>query len=572
MAIKNTFSKHLNNIIEELNIKNLTIENIVNKKYKLSKVVVPYVLVTSIGLGIWAYNHDLFNVSASVNPTSSYETIDEEVPFEYIYKREGQYANNKVTDYYQVTPINLTASSYQYFNDFLKNDHIYFPYDEIFNYEKYAAYFQNPRRNLLSHTYSGFIYDNKVDEEKLYATVIANNSHLVTQNHQYKIIANEQVLRKIITHLATSINEGIQYKTSLEIAELDCVLGQLSILTSSLVDKINFLDNGIIIPEAYVTSLDTLNDNNIIKSLYHIAKNFEQIDCVDRKDSLYHQTGLSRTIDNYEVNPYQWTWTTDGAAETGSMRLSDGLIQRNRLGVSFTELLDLASLPSPYSKYGGSIEIASTNRDLNTFYNLTGLNNGLSDEEITKMMYSIEIISGGQFNFFDAYYEKYGLFDTSNFLQNYRRQALLVASKIFYNNLALSLMTNDNMTLEDINCLISTYEATLSYHTNYGSHNETIKEETQSFIQEYNKIQKKFFEVIALDNNLEQSTLIKTLNNYCMYRTTENGDMIINAELDWLNDNQKEWLKNKLNSPRIKFTHPMNTLVEIINQQKLLLN
>ena len=120
--------------------------------------------------------------------------------------------------------------------------------------------------------------------------------------------------------------------------------------------------------------------------------------------------------------------------------------------------------------------------------------------------------------------------ELSDLKQKYRTEFLLQASKIFYNNLAYKI-NNNSVTLEDLNYVITTWEAIISYHSSYGTSDAINQELIQDFLLVY-----------------------QYLNDYCMYKQDENSNIKVYANLTFLTTSQKERIRNKINGSRIELT------------------
>lgn len=580
MSLKDVLLRYKKNLQErkesKQQIKNLKVGNVKKKKYKLVKVAIVGVIVATIGLGIWANGNNDSPKVYNNNSNTTYVTEVEPQNDKLVFEKEGEYADEVVVDTIEVTPVSLSQENYKYFSDFLKSYEVDFPYSEMFNYDEATAYFNSPREKVTSHKYSGFIVNGKVDEAKLLESVKKNNPIFREEgrHYMYTMIEDDNALKEIISYVATSLNDGIRYKTEEEIAELDCVLGELTIYYGTGVEAAKVTtENALLVNKDMIKAMSISSDNanTFRNTLYHEAKHLEQVDCIDYKNYEYSQQGISRTTEKLAVNPYQWLWTAEGGAEKGSMNITEDPATSYKYLIGYIEALDVASIPSSYSRFGGDIERTTTNREIDTFYNLMGINDGITQKEIVEMMYAIEIMQGRVSDFNEIYKNYYGKElnqDMSSVKEMYRGKALTEIAKIFYSNLAKAVVSNKNITLEDINYLISVFEGTTAYHLQYNLNVELNKDYTQDFLNSYNEIQSKFFEALALSNNIEYSDLLSSFNNYKVYALGSNGTKVANASLSFLNEEQKAWLQSKISSERMTFTNPINVIVDSIEQQK----
>ena len=181
------------------------------------------------------------------------------------------------------------------------------------------------------------------------------------------------------------------------------------------------------------------------------------------------------------------------------------------------------------------------------------------------MMYSMEIVQSRVPNYAQIYESYYGTdFDESTMTvtrEQHRSQFLIEVTKIFFNNLAERIKNEPDLTLEDIMCLVTIYEGDLNFHLKYNVGTNLDKEHIAEVLRVYAEIQTRFFETIALSNNMEYQDVLTTFNDYQLF--VQDGDTLkLNANLNWLNEDQIAWLTNKATGERISNTKPVNLIIE----------
>lgn len=577
IQLKNKISHIQKNELENsidvsgLNISNLRINQgmKMEKKYSLKRIALKGVAVgLSVALMLGALTSCGVKKNNSNNQKADYavtETTDES---DYVMNIDkSSIMGAKVADHLEET--NIGYSSNTDFIDYLSQYKVSYEYEELFNYEEASNYFQNERDTVVTHKYSGFIKDGKVDEEALFQSVVAN-SPIFRQNgkhYMYTLIEDTKELKRIISYVAEAINADLGEKTDKELAELDCVLGELTIFYGTGVESAKVTtENALLVNPDMIRAMEITNnnENSFRNILYHETKHLEQVDCVDYKDYHYSQQGISRTTADLAVNPYQWLWSAEAGAEKGQMNLTRDEPTTYKYLVGYMETLDLIGIVSPYSVYGGDVEKTTTNRNIALFYQLMGVNNGISEEEVTKMMYAMEVMQGRVDNFQEIYESYYGV-PLSNALyakvkEGYRTSFLLESTKLFYNNLAMRLVNNDALTLEDVYYLVSVFEGDLNYHLQYNLNSNLKNPMVQDFLREYNDIQNHFWASLALNSGLDYQEILDGFSNYALLYNSSTG-VSINARLGWMNEAQMHWLENKMNSQRMEFTVPIYSYV-----------
>ena len=555
------------------NIKNLKISNIKNKKYSLVKKAVIGVVIAGLSMAMISgcttdKNYNKLNGNAQ-SIVTEVETPTESI----ILKKSSDYANERYTEENISTTIEYNDTALNYFSNFISDYDVDITYSDAFNYDEATRIMGGELSEIKSHTYSGFIKDGKIDEAALLESVKEKSPIFKKEgsHYMYTLITKDEEYKRIIAYIAEMLNKNLSTKTEAELAELDCVLGELTIFYDSGVSSARVTtENALIVNPTMINAMEitTGNDESYRNIIYHEASHLEQVSCIDHEHDLYNQQGVSRTTEEIEVNPYNWNWFTEGTAEKRAVDETGDEPTTYKYLVGYVEVLDYISLFSPNSEDNLDIAKVNSNRDTEKFYELLGVNNGISKEEIVKMMYCMEIMQGRVDNFEEIYENYYGKEfedDFSELKQKYRTEFLLQASKIFYNNLAYKIH-DKSVTLEDLNYIITTWEAILSYHTSYGTSNALNQELIQEFLKEYQNIQDEFFTSITLCNDISVSELYQYLNDYCMYKQDKNGTVEVNANLSFLTTSQQERIQNKINGSRIEFTLPINSVVELLSR------
>lgn len=542
---------------ERMRIKNLKVRNVKKgRRYTLIKgAIIGLLIVGTISGCSFGHKSDASRVPTYQSP-AVVSTVEQPPEDEYSYESMETIAKDNIVGNVSTTNITYDETNYAFFKDYSDKYNVGFSFEDNMNYEAATTYFEENEERVATHSGSGVIVDGKVDEDKLFDLIEVNSPIFKKDKHHYMytIIDDAAVIRKIISYVAESINEDLPNKTPEQIAELDCVLSNLTMFFGTGTEAAKVTTEGALLvnePMIRAMKVTTGNDDTYRNIIFHESKHLEQIDCVDRKDNIM-QHGISRSTDALDVNPYRWQWSTEAAAEKGSIDMTGDAPTTYNYLVGYLETLDLLRIVSPNAN-SQSVATIVNNRDIGSFYKAMGIDNGITQKEIVSLMYANEIMQNRVDGFFDSFTPE----QKDEYRNNLRKEFLLEASKIFYTNLSALLKGNNQVTEEDIYYLITVFEGDMNYHLTYSSNQNFSKEYIQEFLREYNEIQSNFFSSLAITSGKDCQTYFDALNSYGMYTT----DGKINASFSWLNDEQLSDLVGKATSDRITYTTPINYIV-----------
>jgi len=563
-------SDNFNEKNNESSIKNLKIYSTKKRKCVLKKIKTIGLSIL-IGLGLFTgsalYNYNHYNNYTPSKPVQQTQQVaNNQARLSNI---TGKY-QSEYSDTVSSTPIVYDETVYNDFNEFIDNYQIEYLYPEVFHYEEAHEYYsQHELDKSIEHSGSGIIVNGQVDQAALLKAVLKNSPEFKTSgNHYlYQLIENEEELKIIIQYVAESINDDLPSKTEEEIREIDCNLADLKIFYGTGVQSARVTTDGsLLVNPAMIEAIRISEgiDEAYRNVMYHESKHIEQIDCIDHRNEQHYQQGISRTNSDLIIDPYTWTWAAEGGAEIGSVNMTGDKASTYNYLVGYMETLDLITITQGENYDGKGIERTTTNRDIQEFYRLMGVERGLSEEEIVRMMFAMEIVQSRVQNYPEIYEETYNASfegnDMTEIRQTYRSQFLLESTKIFYNNLAERIQNEKDLTIEDIYALITIFEGDLNFHIKYNTGQTLELDYNQRLLQEYSNIQSKFFESISIANNMEYQDILDGFNNYQLF-TIDNGETKLNASFNWLNENQISWLLNKATGSRISYSKPVNLVV-----------
>ena len=461
--------------------------------------------------------------------------------------------NIEFADQYKQTGAYLSGEGYNSFISYLNDLSFGITNEEVISFTN-ASCVKQVRRVIHTSCEHGIIKNGKVDVNALFNVVKKNNEEYqnLHRNAFYMFIEDDKELMEVLNVFVNGINSSIDKVDNKNYGELDCFLSDLKVFYVSNINNASvtyerclLVNPSMIKISGYISG----NSESFRNTLYHEGKHVYQLNCKCYENDENYYIGLSRENDSLDINPYKWSWSTEATAEklVSDETKDDPIVYKYLVG--YVDSMDYVALLNNDSNYIDDIERSSINKDVNYLYRVMGLNYGLSEDEITKMMYAMELVQGGGDNFFKKIEERKGIVLTDEQKLDIRRSlradfcALL--SKVFYSNLSGKIKEKGNLSLEDVFALIKIFEADINYHICFTTDSSDY---TKRFINTYSGIQENFFKSLSKSSNIDYNELISYYREY--KPLIKNGEIIkINASLSFLSEIKKnEILNNCLNN------------------------
>lgn len=473
------------------------------------------------------------------------------------------------TEAITATPITLLDADFNNFQTNLNSIDIEFSYEEYFGINEAAA-LNNDRQHTHSAPESGIIVDGQIDIDALYESVVSQSAQFRsdTGHYMYTVIENKSELMQILQHVVDSINPKIEDSTSEQLGELDCILSDLKVYYGTGVTNASFTDeNCLLVNPNMIKMMEIIheNENSFRNVVAHESNHILQSDCPHRENEAYAQTGVSRKDENLAINPFFWLWSIEANAEKQVVNDTGDAPTTYKYLVGYVETMDYVALSNPNSYGYTDIEDSSINRDRNHFYNVLGNGTAITSEEITQLMFAMEVAQSKTDDLKTVVEAQTGQTMTDSeyttLKKELRAQYCEMLTKIFYNNLSLAIRSN-SVTLEDIFTLIKIYEADINYHIEYSKDTTGVNGE---FLETYYRIQTEFFTQIALSNNIEYQDLINNFNSHSVLYRDSNNNTYCNATLTWLTEEEKNYVYQRAVSDTVDYTESIYNIVENSN-------
>ena len=410
-----------------------------------------------------------------------------------------------------------------------------------------------------------YIVNGKINKELIKETVLNNNKEFL---ENYSGSRYSEFDSTTFNKVFDIFIEGLEYIVSnnTDIGQLDEKLGDLKILYSSghgtgeMTDDNTILGINLKIVETY--SSKNPNIDYIRTVVLHETNHFGQIHSENERQ----QEGYSRNLgilygwNDLKVNPLEYTWYTEGAAE---------LLMTDQYGTDIEptvyehniKSLESLTLSALLRSDVDELTLAklSYQTDLNELFKIFNCTTDAEKIEVINMMYSFDISLYQKQDFFNAYKEKYGkaLDNRYDYFSSLHSSIAQTLTKNFYINLS-TYLSNNNATLEDIFFNMSLFETEMSRLTKYTQSNYI--DENSDFISMYCDIQQQFFEIVADYFGITSDEVEDFYNAYY----ADNLSSI--ATTKTLSDNELEYANRILQERKL---NKKNTINEVSDSFKI---
>lgn len=437
------------------------------------------------------------NPGNSVNPSPTPETNDNSIKSK-LYGMQPLYVKGAVPDYLNLldSNISINSSDMEELKKIISSE-TYYKYSEYFEVEKALELYGNSKKESVNS--SNIIVNNRVDNAKLYETVLRNNSIFIQEGVNQNIFHkySDDRIKYICNLIANNLNREIS-KRQIDINLLDYNLSNLKIFQF---DKYLYAtitkDGCLAINETYIKSLNT--NNAFEKTINHECMHLLQ------KGLTSDNTGVNYRFDELNVNSLYNEWFVETSAEKcASLSNGEELVYTNNM-----KYLDALIIAKSFSKE--NIEDVNFDKDLNSFYSLLNCDGLISDLELAKMMYAVNFSATEPDEFLKYYKTSTGkelsymeIKDLKNIYNSTYYQTL---SKILYYDLC-----KQELKLSDIFSIISLFENSCS---NLIWYSDSYKlEYNEEFMEFYSKIQNCYFEILASKLNISKEEVFNLYNYY----------------------------------------------------------
>ena len=441
--------------------------------------------------------------------------------------------------------VNLNSNEVEDFKNKINEVQVDYLYGEYFEIDKAMDAYENNKLNLITSNLN-IINNNKLEFDTLYKIIKANNEQYKKENSAILKYNNpsDSDLRNICTWMCESINyeiengivniDALEEKiNTLKVFEVaDFSYGYYSIEDEILAFNKNMIDS---------QNRNTLFEEIICHEIKHLVQSSSKTEM--ENTSIIESFGVCYKYKDLNINSLYPNWLFEGVAEKQTLQQLG--IEESLKYSEYIKSLDMLTITTITKNEAGDLEKICMQSDLEELYKFFGATTKEEKQEISTMLYAYNIIKvdgsfSSTYDFHENYKSKHG--EKMDFTEkryygyNLSSSISQTLSKIFYNNLAVSI-ENKNISLKEIFSLITNYEIKLSEQCRY--YDSVRMEDLNDFYTNYNIIQQDFFEIIATQLNLRTEEVMGAYQLfYKNYELSENISILSSNNQTFLNMNE----------------------------------
>lgn len=450
--------------------------------------------------------------------------------------------------------MDLNDSCYSDFKNFISGIKVTYLNEDLFGIEEALQKYNQLKFSVENH--SGDILDSngQINASELEKKILDNNEiYLKNEKEKTGIKFYKEVEKEELEQICTIICEAFNYHSENNLINVDkvsCNLSTLKVFSDAQPNMAYMTkDNYLVINPDMINVLQMMNPdldsyrNTIIHETMHIF----QCACIDMKNSNDYEMnyGNSYSWEELEINPLMWDWHIEASAEKNNSNYTGDRPGVYHQMIGYLESLSLSTI------LNGAVMVNQTERmsfntgRIETLFKQFDCQNEQDQNEVIKMMYSIEIMQNDKQDFLDLYKKRYGKELTGQDLDTYKHTSknsiMTTLTKVFYLNLAKQV-SEKNITLQDIFYLITVFENDINSHVKYT--NVERFGYIDDFLKLYIDIQDTFFKALSQSSNYEIEKILNAYNDYGM-TILKRGEKVPNYSLNWLIKDKREYILSR---------------------------
>lgn len=446
--------------------------------------------------------------------------------------------------YYQLldTTIQLDAENVQRIDEEIRQIKVDYEHSDLYEIE--AAWKEYEKIQYVKYGEPKLIKNRKVDTNELYNLILQNSKEFVANNEftYYDRDIDIDLIRKAANVIAENINLRLKKNTFIDVGELDKKLSHLIVLTYTGFGS-GMYDDGKNILSLNMKMIATQQKQRPEVDAFEMIAKHESNHLVqaffrgeDENESLDYCIGFCYSFNDVDINSLNYTTIYEACSEM--LVLNDYNDGREPMVYYFwikrMESLVLTNILKD-NVTPISLEELTCQHDLDLFleqFNIADKNDKL---EILTMLYALELVNDGSEEFEEKYKQKTGerltVSKENEYKDSLEESIAITLSKQFYLNL-LACMEENQVSLEDVYQLISGFESEMNLLTGYAS----FKDINKDFVNEYQKIQTQFFELLSQELNVPVTDLTDA---YVLYRK----NMKNFKKIAWIDEDKNAFLE-----------------------------
>lgn len=551
-----------------------------NKKHKLSKakksgIAIGLSLVISMGTFIKIISPSHKNEAESVPPPTVTENID-----------------MKTNNEYEILDYNYNGIKISLSNEDLENFRLLTTkYDTGFSMAKYycidraVEQYQNTE---MSKEYNTDLLDgnNKVDETKLYESIIRNNEALKEKgknsiNTFYKDLSPNDI-KNLCHTIATVINnicsDSQMPSVATTLSKLTMFQKNGSSSNAYVTNNLTFVYNpsmSSMYSDMQQIKDSTISEEDVKKSIIvHEISHIIQYATGDQNDQNGLEIGFCRmyNLPNTEkkvpIDSLYYDWYLEGTAELKAakyMNMEPGTYQKK---ISYINSIDLSRI---FSSGEVNIEDLDTTKNIDEVFKKLNLVSEEEQNNFLELMYSIELTQSSADEFWEYYQEQtaqsLSTEEINHLKMQIREDAIINLSNNYYSGLIKSIKDGNIKDLDTLFFMMRTWEADAYNHLQYNNNKDSLRHASRYLLWSDN-IQNEIFSMVGRSNNLTQDEVSEMYNTYNMF-TEENGQIIANCDLTSFSEQKQSFILNLANSNNTsRFSRVSDAVLYLKNKSK----
>lgn len=461
--------------------------------------------------------------------------------------------DNKPVLPYDNTSASITSDDLAAFHSYLSTINVNYEYEDFYGIDAALAKQNNtPVIKSDTHTCSVPLKNGKFDADTMAEAIVRNNRAYLNSDtvsdfkkSTYSELSSDDI-RKMSSIIADALNAAIERNPSIDMEELQCVVGDLKMFSSvsTSIAYVN-LDNCLAISPNMLKLATIINgDNENVERdvIIHESMHLIQKSCIDNQKDV-EVTGISRFYEDLDVNPLKWLWFIEGSAEKEMCNITGDPAITYKYKISYLDSLTMATMLKDNVSADQTEKICFQN-DPEVLYQQFGCDTEDKKRELIKMMYTIDILQSEREDFYNKYEAAYGSVDNDEKLVALQRKLKIpiceTLTKEFFENLS-TYMNANAITIDDMNYLLRTFEGDVNSHLDCSNPEKAA--DNIAFMDFYTAIQDEFFKTVAASSGSSYETILDRYNQYvpdappellntidsrkkdfCIYRMTDVGD------------------------------------------------
>ncbi len=449
--------------------------------------------------------------------------------------------------------LNLDDAHYNEFENYIRDIKVTYLYEDMFGIEEAFQKYKQLQFPVVSH--SGDILDSNghIDASELKRKILVNNEIYLKNDEDIGIKYYKEVEDKDLTQICEIIAETVEYHSQNNLINVDkvsCNLSTLKVFVNATPDMAYVTDDNclVIIPDMIgVLQIMNPDQDSFRDTIIHETMHIFQHACIDMKNAYDYEKnyGNSYSWEELQINPLMWLWYIEASAEKNNTNYTGDKPSTYHNMIGYLESLSLSTILKDDVLVNQTERMTLNTGRLEPLFKQFECKNEQDQNEIIKMMYSIEIMQSDCPDFLSLYQKRYGeeLAGQDKDVYNHttKNSILTTLTKAFYLNLAKQV-SEENIPLHDVFFLITVFENDINSHVMYN--NMERFEYIKDFLKVYIDIQDTFFKALSQSSNYD---IEKVLDAYSDYGLTilKDGEKAPNYRLDWLAQDKREYILSR---------------------------